>query len=157
LKKCTKCNLLKEKSLFGKKSDCKDGLNPSCKKCANSRSVNWYKANPEKEREKKRRWRIDNPIKVVEQNRRDNLKRYGISITEWENLFELQGGLCAICNKSESVSLKGQSKRLAVDHCHLTGKIRGLLCDNCNKALGLLEDKFELLDRASKYLQLHKL
>ena len=156
MKKCTKCNLLKETSSFSKKANTKSGLNGWCKSCNNAYSVAWYKANPEKEREKKRSWRRDNPTKVKQQYRQDNLKRYGISTVEWENLFKLQCGVCAICKEPQSVLLKGELKRLAVDHCHKTKKIRGLLCDNCNKALGLFKDNPEILDCASQYLRLNQ-
>lgn len=64
--------------------------------------------------------------------------------------------MCAICKEPQSVLLKGELKRLAVDHCHKTKKIRGLLCDNCNKGLGLFKDKPELLNSASEYLRLNQ-
>lgn len=70
--------------------------------------------------------------------------------------FSIQCGVCAICKEPQSVLLKGELKRLAVDHCHKTKKIRGLLCDNCNKGLGLFKDKPELLNSASEYLRLNQ-
>lgn len=61
-------------------------------------------------------------------------------------MLESQGGNCKICRN------KPTRRRLDVDHCHDTGKIRGLLCENCNKGLGIFKDDPELFDRAKKYL-----
>jgi len=70
------------------------------------------------------------------------------SLNNYDQLFAKQDGRCAICNKHQS-ELK---KLLEVDHCHKTGKVRGLLCDLHNKALGLLQDQPLLLDNAKNYL-----
>jgi Recombination endonuclease VII len=61
-------------------------------------------------------------------------------------LLKEQNGLCAICGNKES------ERRLALDHCHDTGKIRGLLCGTCNTGIGMLKDSVELLEAATKYL-----
>ena len=74
-------------------------------------------------------------------------KRYGITLEERAALEAAQGGLCAICK----VPPKAQ-KALAVDHCHGTGRVRGLLCDRCNMAIGLLDDSAERLGAAIAYL-----
>ena len=154
MKKCTKCHTAKETSSFSKRINTKSGLSAWCKPCANAYSIAWYKSNPEKQREKKRLWRQNNPDKAKHQYRQDALKNYGLSIEDWEVLFKNQNGLCAICEQPQAVCLNGELKRLAVDHCHLTGKVRGLLCDNCNKGLGLFKDQPKLLNRASEYLGL---
>lgn len=76
------------------------------------------------------------------------LKRnYKIIIEDYEKLSKSQNGKCAICRK-ECVT----GKVLAVDHCHTSGKVRGLLCMRCNRAVGLLEDSTDNLRRALKYL-----
>jgi hypothetical protein len=62
-----------------------------------------------------------------------------------------QNGKCSICN-----GLDTANKRLAVDHCHETGKIRGLLCGSCNRGIGLLKDCHETLKKASEYIFTHK-
>lgn len=74
-------------------------------------------------------------------------KRYGITPEERAALEAAQGGLCAICNAPPK-----ERKALAVDHCHGTGTIRGLLCDRCNMAIGLLDDNAERLAAAIAYL-----
>lgn len=73
------------------------------------------------------------------------LRNYGISGIEYSILLEKQKGVCFICGKR-------QKKSLAVDHCHKTGKIRGLLCDRCNRGLGFFKDSAENLLRASHYI-----
>jgi Recombination endonuclease VII len=77
--------------------------------------------------------------------RRAQLRRYGISLAEYDALLEKQGGACAICRKRP----KG---RLCVDHCHVTGMVRGLLCNECNGALGYLKDDQGSLVAALAYL-----
>lgn len=72
--------------------------------------------------------------------------RYGISEQDVEGLMEKQEGLCAICRTQPAQH---------VDHCHKTEKVRGLLCFNCNGALGRFEDDVEVLQRAMQYLVAH--
>jgi hypothetical protein len=71
---------------------------------------------------------------------------YGITIEEYESRLERQNGVCLICSSPPT------TKRLAVDHCHVTGEIRGLLCSKCNTALGLFNDSPELMKIAIEYL-----
>lgn len=80
--------------------------------------------------------------------------RYGITWDEYLDMAEKQGGLCAICDKPESAKgSHGQVKNLAVDHDHITGMVRGLLCNNCNRAIGLLGDDPIRIAKAVAYLQ----
>lgn len=74
---------------------------------------------------------------------------YGLSLNEYNELFKKQNGNCAICGKNQSVF----KYKLAVDHCHKTNKIRGLLCGKCNTALGSLEDDIIILQKAINYLK----
>ena len=74
--------------------------------------------------------------------------KYGINIDDYIIMLENQNYKCKICNIPQD-NLK---KRLNIDHCHLTGKVRGLLCHNCNLALGFLNDDLILLDKAKQYL-----
>lgn len=76
-------------------------------------------------------------------------RRYGIGLAEYAALFEAQSGACALCGDSQI------GRRLAVDHCHETKKIRALLCVKCNLGLGQFKDSPELLEKAAQYLRLH--
>lgn len=68
-------------------------------------------------------------------------------------MFDAQRGLCALCQLPETCrSNTGTVKLLAIDHCHETGQVRKLLCNNCNRAIGLLKDDAGLLRRAADYL-----
>lgn len=77
---------------------------------------------------------------------RDLKRRYGITAEEYDHLLAMQNGRCHICN-----DLPGKH-RLSVDHDHKTGRIRGLLCHNCNHALGKFKDNIIHLFKAIKYL-----
>lgn len=78
---------------------------------------------------------------------------FGISIEEYNQMLFKHDNKCAICSKPEIAKFKGKIKALAVDHCHETGKIRGLLCSGCNTALGKFKDSIELLIKAANYLK----
>ena len=82
-----------------------------------------------------------------------NLKaNYGITLEVYEQIYEAQGGGCAICGVSMTLLAAGPAERLCVDHCHSTGQIRGLLCKPCNTALGALSDDTLRLQKAIRYL-----
>lgn len=81
-------------------------------------------------------------------SRKTALKKYGITPEDYDEMYSKQEGKCAIC-KSHQLSLK---KKLCVDHCHKTGKVRGLLCNNCNLGLGSFKDDKIILETAIKYL-----
>ena len=86
------------------------------------------------------------------ENRRNNLRiKYGITIERYDAMFVAQSGCCAICKAPQSAL----SRRLAVDHNHDTGKIRALLCGECNSGLGKFKDNQELLRAAAAYLHSH--
>jgi hypothetical protein len=67
--------------------------------------------------------------------------------------LESQGGVCAICHRGETLIVKGTLARLAGDHDHTTGKLRGLLCSRCNLAIGRLEERVEVFEQAAAYLR----
>lgn len=124
--KCVKCNNWKLPSEFYKSSRDWNGIKTTCKNCG------------------------------VEHHREYmyvyNIKRkYGISIYEYETLLIKQNGVCAIC-KNKKLSSK-KNGRLCVDHNHESGEIRGLLCSNCNTALGLMKDDINSLKMAIEYLK----
>lgn len=76
---------------------------------------------------------------------------YNLSLEKYKELCKNQKDCCAICKKHKT-KLKDRGSRLCVDHCHKTGKIRGLLCQKCNRALGLFDDNKKSLNSAIKYL-----
>lgn len=80
-------------------------------------------------------------------------KRYGISEEEYQALFNQQEGRCFICNQQETRRRGSTVFELSVDHCHETGRVRGLLCHNCNVGLGQFKDDPRLLEEAITYLQ----
>ena len=92
--------------------------------------------------------------KNAEQYLEYDLQRYfGISLVEYNEMLENQDGVCAICGKEEATKVNGKRVRLSVDHDHKTGKIRGLLCGNCNRGIGNLQDSPGLLKKAIDYLK----
>lgn len=76
------------------------------------------------------------------------LKTYGITAQEYQAIYEFQDSRCYICRFAT-----GRYKRLAVDHCHATGVVRGLLCKFCNRLLGVARDSVEFFERAAEYLR----
>lgn len=85
-------------------------------------------------------------------------RNFGISLEDYNTLMEAQNGACAICSKlNGSDKHNGErTKQLSVDHDHSTGAVRGLLCNDCNRAIGQLKEDPELLRRAADYLEFHK-
>lgn len=142
-KTCTKCGLSKERSEFSKNRDGKFGpiLNSHCKACQATSARQWFHDNKERSKENRHRWALANT--------------YGITPEEYTQRLEAQGGVCAICGLEEP-NEHGRTRtrfRLAVDHCHTTGRVRGLLCQKCNRAIGLLHDNTDLLRKAIGYLE----
>lgn len=133
-KLCKTCNTNKEINLFVKSTYCKSGYRSICKACFNA-----YYA----------KRRIEKYEKVREYEKKFHFKRrlkYDYNLTEEQYLLlkENQNYSCAICKDSK--------KKLVIDHCHTTGKVRGLLCTNCNTALGHFKDNIKFLDSAKDYL-----
>lgn len=106
----------------------------------------WRKKNPEKVRAANLKWESANR----EKRHAQNIKQFGMSKEQYSQLFVSQKTVCAICWRPS------YKKRLAVDHDHQTKKVRGLLCDFCNRGLGMFRDEVSLLERAAKYLKKHK-
>lgn len=135
------------------------------------RAAAYRRANPDKVREIQRRSaekRRKDPDKVVsireyqqgyrERNRgtlaaKERERKFGISHAEYAELHKQQGGVCAICKKPETATRNGKVKSLAVDHCHSTGRIRGLLCADCNTGIGKLKEDRNIFLAAIQYLE----
>lgn len=91
------------------------------------------------------------PEKVAEIERRSKFKHtYGITLEQYYELLQKQNNCCAICNVDKPSE---RTKYFAVDHCHATGKVRGLLCTKCNRGLGFFNDVPERLQAAVNYLK----
>jgi len=80
------------------------------------------------------------------------MRLYGITPAEYDAMFEAQDGVCAICLKPETMSIAGVKRSLCVDHDHRTGQVRGLLCAQCNFAIGKLDDDPNVILAAAIYL-----
>lgn len=85
-------------------------------------------------------------------------KRYGITLENYNSLLAKQNNCCAICSISidDHQSLKGSNKHFAVDHCHKSGRIRGLLCYKCNMGLGYFDDDPQKISQAHSYLTMQR-
>lgn len=106
--------------------------------------------NLEKSNKRAKDWAAAHPDICKLRSRKCNLlKKYGISIEDYNKLFESQNGCCAICGINRLLL----SKELYVDHCHSTGKVRGLLCRECNFMLGYAKDKISILEAGITYLK----
>ncbi len=87
----------------------------------------------------------------------DLKKSFGITLEDYNKMKDVQGDRCAICGQTEKTinSNSRKTQALAVDHCHATGAIRGLLCAQCNNGLGRFKDSPELLEKAAEYIRKH--
>ncbi|CAB4129403.1 Recombination endonuclease VII [uncultured Caudovirales phage] len=132
MKTCTKCGIEKSMSDFGSHSERKDKKQSACKKCCAEATKLWREKNPDAGRALKYK------------------NKYGISILEFDAMFENQKGICAICNQKFKSSVT-----TCIDHNHETGKVRGLLCHWCNTGMGLFKDSIQTLENAVQYLKYH--
>lgn len=134
LRKCTQCGVeaTNEEKLevFVRQARGKHGYRNLCKKCHGKSES--YGARYDAE------YYYDKSIK----------NRYGITIENYNLMFKEQNGCCKICGKHQS-KLK---KRLYVDHCHTTNKVRGLLCQSCNTFIGFSYDDTKILYKAIEYI-----
>ncbi|MAO21337.1 MAG: hypothetical protein CMJ25_11365 [Phycisphaerae bacterium] len=99
----------------------------------------------------KRSTGLHNECKPCQNARRRSNKRvtaYGVTPVQFNKMLEQQGGACAICGTSID-------QKAHVDHCHTSGKVRGLLCNNCNTAIGKLKDNPEIIQSALDYVKVH--
>lgn len=162
---CNRCNNEKDLELFTKNRSKSLGYDSLCKECRSSeRKSKEYRikersrinSNPELKTKRNSYtydWKKNNKDKVKKTQKNWFLKNlYGITLDQYNTIFTSQEGKCAICEIHQSEL----SKSLAVDHDHETGKIRNLLCADCNTALGLAKENPDLLIKMSEYIKLHK-
>lgn len=145
MKTCTACKETKDFSCFYKQRLGRDGLASQCKQCRNSWGKEYRNTHPEKGREWARNWRKNNPRNKLAADLKFSFK---ITVEAYENMYRYQNGACAICQGQNT-----NGKRLSVDHSHVTGAIRGLLCQQCNSMLGMSKDSIERLRSAAEYLE----
>jgi len=157
--RCAACREWKETNLFPPSSV--SAGNGSCKPCNAARSAAARAKNPDKFNATSRKWYENNRAIHAERVRKwtdankgrlfgNHLRRtYGITLEEYNSLIERQGGGCGICGSTQDM----RKLRFAVDHCHETGKVRGVLCQQCNRALGVLGDGIAGLMKAIEYLK----
>lgn len=125
----------------------------------------YYQNNKEKIHLRAKEWALKNKEKVNKRKKdyynkqKFRIKAYylkatfGITLKQYDEMFEKQNGLCAICFKKEQRLIDNIPVRLSVDHNHATGKIRALLCGLCNKGIGNFKDNIDLLKNAIEYLK----
>jgi len=161
---CTRCKKTRVLSKFTKQKECKDGVRSICKHCDKEWRANYYLNNKEKIKKSVSQWQKENrvlvyarkksyykkhPIKRKQYQRLCNLKyKFGMTVNDYNKILKNQNYTCAICHKKES-----KQKHLSVDHNHKTGKVRGLLCSNCNNTLGLLYEDIKILKSMITYLR----
>lgn len=129
MKTCQRCKIEKPISEFTKvpKHRSKDGLYSYCKKCAVKLTRECRYKTPERHDKFKKKMAIY------------NLKKFNLTPKDYDKMLESQNNVCLICGNAETRTRKGKPTRLSIDHCHISGKVRGLLCSNCNSKLGWYE------------------
>jgi len=141
---CATCKENKEEHLFHKSKSKKSGFLRNCKDCHNTNQRYAY--------EKLKENLTTEEFKL--RKRRKQLKHcYGISLDEYDKKLEEQSFKCSICEMHEKDAPKGI---LFVDHCHKTKKVRGLVCQHCNSALGHARDSILILSKCILYLEKYK-
>ena len=149
-KTCRKCGIEKDISEFQQRKSTKDGYRNECKVCRAAYDATYYSKPENKERRLKiqsKRYHA-NPEAFAKRHR---YLLYGILPSEVERLLEFQSDSCAICGESFN------DHTSHIDHDHFTGKVRGILCSNCNSALGLVHDNLNILGAMIVYLKVSKL
>jgi hypothetical protein len=136
VKRCPCCKVEKSIAEFSIRRTGRVGhASTYCKKCQAIKNRSYSQRHPEK------RARIEKNSKLK--------RAYGITLAKYDEMFERQGGVCAICKTDKP---DNWHKHFSVDHCHTTGRIRGLLCGQCNVGLGSFKDRPEFLAKAIEYL-----
>jgi hypothetical protein len=161
VKRCKVCGESKPLDDFYRAAGTADGYRSDCKPCNLAAKRARTALDPQANRDRVRQWQLENPERYkakqreyVESgqkkfwSRRYHLKRkYGMTLADYDRIFQAQNGVCAICFEP-----RPDERTLHVDHDHETDVIRGLLCFRCNNALGDFREEYELFQRAADYL-----
>lgn len=104
-----------------------------------------------------RKWEAQKMARPSWDNNRQIIQKYGITRERYDAMLKEQSGVCAICKNPETKMdyRHGSVKKLSIDHCHKTQKVRGLLCSRCNITIGQIEESVELLRSMEIYIQFH--
>jgi len=145
---CGKCKQERSLTEFNGDKNSPDKKSWQCKKCrADYRRSERVRARTSVYNKKYAKENLD---LIRQKERRNNLKyKFGLTVQQYDKMFQDQGGECKICSIAQS-QLK---KKLCVDHNHDTGRIRGLLCDSCNRAMGLLKESIPVIEKIIDYLK----
>lgn len=147
-KPCKECRLIKDLSLFYKNRGTKDGLQSVCKICSDHRYKVYAAKNRAKITLKSKLRRHQRCRENPQLDQMYKLKaKYGISVDKHKAMVEEQNGRCAVCTNPPS------KRGLFVDHCHVSNKVRALLCQHCNSLLGAAKDNPETLRNAASYVE----
>lgn len=142
MKTCTRCGVEKNTDCFYKRRNASD-FRGFCKDCFKAQCIKYRK-----------KLKSSNPKNYNERMFRYNMSRkYGTTPAEYEKLLIKQKNTCAICKSADTG--RKTSERFSLDHCHVHDFIRGLLCNACNTAIGLLKENTNTLREAIKYLKKH--
>lgn len=142
LNECAKCHFVLPLAEFGKSKTKKNGLDSRCRIRKRPTKEQRAQRNPELAKVSNKRWRQKNAKSYV------RLKKYGLSKDDYQAILLKQNSKCAICGIPQAELLYD----LAIDHCHITETIRGLLCKKCNLGIGNFGDNIAILKNAIKYL-----
>ena len=155
IKVCPNCKISKPFEDFGMRKDKPHLAKGRCKTCHAELAMVRYVEQRTKINAQRKRRRQENPdYKRYPPKRKYHLQRYGLTDADYHQMLVKQNHVCAICKEPEVISTS-KSKgviALSVDHCHASGKVRGLLCNRCNTTLGKIGDSKEWLRTAESYL-----
>jgi hypothetical protein len=139
-KYCRCCKTYKNMDDFYKRTTGGSAPRATCKECVNQKRLRAYRNGLTK--------------KTSGAAQKSHLKqKYGLSVAEYDRMFEEQDQKCAICGRPEDLVRYGHINRLSVDHCHASSKVRGLLCTNCNIGLGSFREDASIIEKALEYLK----
>lgn len=147
-RECKRCKKNLPISDFGKNRREKDGTHRQCRKCNTEVAMLRYNKRVERKRRPRGLGAKRRPGGRALESRIARMRKYGLTLEDYDSLLEAQSRVCKICGKEHT-----KGKPLVVDHCHKTGLVRGLLCGPCNSGLGFMRDNEDLLLSAIKYLQ----